>query len=151
MKSFLLERRSINILVFGLIGLFILATPITLFFAGMASGEPHSSGFLYCFLYLMLIYIFASGLGLLMIKIIDCFLSRKLSWNTFNFLSILIGTIIQTIYFNIFIDNLFQIKLGNYDVVAQEILVFIVLWTIIIMIGSSLVDAYNKRKNKIKR
>ncbi len=136
MIDFLLRQRSHNILLFGLLYLFILSSPITYVLVGLSAGAPNSPGLLLTFMAAMGMYLFVVGTCLIIFKIIDSILIKRVCWGTFSYVSILIGSLVYAILFNIFVDNLYQFNKGDYSYSLYGILVFNIFWLLVICLGS---------------
>ena len=135
MIYFLLQQRSHKILFFGLLYLFILSLPATFLLVVMASGGPNRSPFS-AFVWIMFMYLMGVGGCLIIFKLIDSILMKRVCWHTFSYMSIFIGSFVYAILFNIFVDNLYQFNRGDYSYSLYGIQVFNIFWLLVICLGS---------------
>ena len=91
----------------------------------MASGDPKCPGFLYALGCVVGVFLFGVGSCLVLFKIIDSLLARTMSWRTFSYMAIFLGSLIYMVLFNIFADNLYQFNQGNYSYSLMGVRIFL--------------------------
>ncbi len=136
MIGFLLRQRSHNILLFGLLYLFIFSLPTIFVGAALSCGGPNSPCFSSALMMFMLMHLIGVGTCLILFKIIDSILIKRVCWGTFSYVSILIGSLVYAILFNVFVDNLYQFNKGDYSYSVWGIKIFIIFWLLVICLGS---------------
>lgn len=108
---------------------FVLALPLNLFLAIMGGGSPQSKGFLYS-----LAVVFGMELGALL-KVVDSILSLSLTISTFSYLGLFVSSILFVVIGNVFVDNLYQFKQGNYGISITAIALLCGFWFFVVVIG----------------
>ncbi|MCE9598597.1 MAG: hypothetical protein K8S54_11565 [Spirochaetia bacterium] len=135
MTDFILGQRDHLILIRGLIAVLALATPVNVFVAIMGGASPDGKGFLHS-LALVVGMELGCVLGFLLIaRMVDSILILGPAWTTFSYLGIFLGAIVFVIGFNVFVDNLFQFKQGNYALSIYGLLALLLFWGAVIFLG----------------
>ncbi len=142
MKSIIVEMITIAQLFHGFVMLNLLLSPLTVlstfFIAGMGRGNPHNDGFL-SVLATSVGFVYGAPLGLLIWLIIfakfaDLLLQiAPLTTPSVSWLGIFIAALLFVVAANIFIDNLYQFKQGNYRISVVALLATLVFVMIVFL------------------
>ncbi len=144
-KNFLIAPRSHWILLLGMSSSYLLAFPINVFVSIMGGASPNSSGFFAVFLLLSAMEIGAMFFCVLTGKIIDLPLLRTASLRSFTYAGILASNLLSLLVLNVFIDQLFQWKQGNYGTIAFEFFALLGFWIFTIAAGTLLYSLFPKK------
>ncbi len=79
-------------------------------------------------------------------KIVDSVLLRKLATTTFSYFGLLIGAFTFTVGFNIFIDDLFQVRNGNYMISLIGFAFLLGFWFGVVKLGELTAIIFRSRK-----
>lgn len=135
MAAFFLTQHDHMILIRGLLVAVAVAMPINIFVSIMGGASPGSKGFFYTFGLVLGMELGGALTFLLAARIVDSLLSLAPAWSTFSYTGIIIASLIFVVVFNVFVDNLFQFKQGNYGISVYGFIGLLVFWGGVIFVG----------------
>ncbi|MBL8020116.1 MAG: hypothetical protein JNM27_10670 [Leptospirales bacterium] len=123
------------ILLRGLLVAVALAMPVNIFVSIMGGASPGSKGFFHSFGLVLGMELGCALAFLLLARIVDSLLSLAPAWTTFSYAGIVIASLLFVVLFNVFVDNLFQFKQGNYGISVYGFIGLLVFWGGVIFVG----------------
>ena len=135
MLTELLAQRDHWILIRGLLYCLVLSLPITAFVATMGSGAPESKGFFHSLAVVLGMVAGSAVAFFVILKIVDSGLALEILPSTFSFSGMVIASALCIVAGNIWVDDLYQFKQGNYSISVYAFLGLLAVCAFVVFIG----------------